>query len=187
VSGAKALIDHAMAAWDDAYTQAAKTFWGRLSSARQRGLAHQLLRHEVLRGDVHLTWLLKKENATYCYGLNRFLTKLVLLAYELITRRNAQSDIPVADRPSEQPIVLTSHRLSDLPSAVTAHACDPTHVDDEACPNHAHKASVVHSSGLLASVELGTYHVLVLRHGLQPAELFGGAAQREQIMPIDWI
>lgn len=182
-------VDAALAVWHDAYVQAADDYWRRLRTAQRDALTRTWLRDEVQRRELHLTWVLTGERPTYCYGLSLFLTTLVLHVYARASGRDPRADAPAAGGPDKQPIVLMRHRLHELPSADLAHRCAGAALLPSPCSEHLHRVQVHNARaapGAASPVPLGDYHVLVVRHGLEPAPLYGGAAQREQIMPIDW-
>lgn len=147
----------------------------------------QMLRPEVREGNLHLTWLLRASRPTYCYGLNRFLVEIALLAYATKSKRTLRRKTWKFDSPiTDLPIVLVAHDLATIESAdESIHKCDPTKA--ELCHQHPHVATVRPAVSTARKVRrTRKFDLVVVRHGLRPAALFGGDPVREQRMPY-WL
>ena len=115
------------------------------------------------------------------------MTELVLRAYASTERvgRDYDGDSPAHDDPAVQPIILKGHRVDFIRSKSPLHACGSTdaHGKRELCDSHLHTVTVTVPTG--ASATLEEYHFVLLRHGLDSANLFGGAKESYQLMPDD--
>jgi hypothetical protein len=180
------------AAWvarDRACVDVAHDFWNAVSEAQRSAIARLLLRREALTGSVHLTWLLRGERATACYALNRMLVELVLLAYvhfasgPLRQRRDLSGPPIAGGGASIQPVVVPGYQMAELESAATQHACG---AEKSPCHRWPHHVSVSPSGGGRAQ-RLGTYDIVIVRHGVAGAPAFGGARQPIQTLPSGWL
>jgi hypothetical protein len=168
--------------WGGLYASRARAVWKSMSGGDRNRAAIALLRDEVLDGRLQLTWVHRDRDAVHCYGLNRFVTEFLLLAYAL---HKGKKEIypdpkePLVWDPKSIPIALSGHEIHSITSLDT-HECDPKKPAD--CHARLHEVKFAHANTDTVSLE-GNYHVIVVRHGVDSRPLFGGAPDIEQLMP----
>lgn len=154
--------------WHAAYATAVDQIWQGWSESQHSELLSRVIRDQ---DRVHLTWLLSSPVPTFSYGLNRLLTLLVLRLHELATKRPYWcADIGQVN--GDKPIVITGARLECV--EVVGAGVFSAYVSST---QGAHTSISPH-------VHLGDFDIVVIRHGIEPAPLFGSPPISEQIMPF---
>lgn len=168
----------ALKRWHQAYTGAANRIWASWSLRNRSQAQNAVLRTDV---DLEVTWLTTDDYAGFSYPLNRLLTLLVARLHA-----RASSRPLVAKTPQERfnvhgrPVLCSGLRIDHV--VPNAHSCsDPT-----VCHGKVHRVHVIDllAPTGIAPQPLGNFEVLVIRHGLKSARLFGDAQVPEQTVPF---
>ncbi len=173
-----ASIDATFQHWHDAYERAVNEVWSRWNSATKEheAVAKAVLRPEVineLTGSpgprVTVRWVIRESTPAYTYGLNRFLSLLVLRLMALL--QGADHGRPHT--------LLTQHEIH----AISPH---PPHV---CSGNPAGCYAIVHDVLLRNVVTHASvwnqFDLILIRHGQEASPLLGGASVPEQQVPFD--
>jgi hypothetical protein len=168
----------ALERWHEAYVLAADRIWTSWTSSQRSKAQKAVLRTDV---EIEATWLTNDDYAGFSYPLNRLLTLLVARLHASATSRPLVANTP-RDRfhVHARPVLCSGLRIDHV--VPTGHSCS----DPNVCHGKVHR---VHVNDLLAPVAtppqpLGNFEVLVIRHGLDPAQLFGNAQVPEQTVPF---
>jgi hypothetical protein len=180
----RARREKALRSWNEHYTRQARDVWSKLQSHEQRLLVGKLLRPEVLRQEVTLTWVQRDKDTTYCYPLNRFITELVIQSYALHRLQDPWPDATsvassvLHDKP---PVTLVGYELEAI-SGYNGHSCSPS--EPHKCHGRRHAVRFKRfPNGIHAHEQ--NYDVIVIRHGIDadPCFRLGPAPDMEQLMP----
>jgi len=171
------LIPSVLADWHDAYENAVLEVWNGWDMAEQTAVADAVLRPELctyLRNGegVRVLWVMREATPGFVYGLNRFLSLLIL---RLIDRLNA--------RPAGPPVgLLCEHEITAIRPAVATHVCG----NPATCYSQQHGVDLT-PVGALAGLPLlrDRFDLILVRHGQEPTPLLGGASVPEQQVPFD--
>jgi len=161
--------------WHDAYEQLAGAIW---ASWQSSGTLSQ--KAGVLFPDIRATWLVGAESPGYCYGLNRLLCLLVAKLHAMQWGRPETGGRTGSFVLTGDEVVLYDAKLRSV-TAVNGHVCS------DRCNGLEHEIHVSGGSAFASAGphRLGTFDVLVIRHGVAPKPLFaGGAPIPEQLVPM---
>jgi hypothetical protein len=132
----------------------------------------------ILKSRVEATWVVATSTLTYSYGLNRLLSILVARLHAHRTGRDAYHAKAGAVPANE--VVLFGFELDSVqPTTAGSHACG------SGCYGHEHEVFVRGRSHRSKPISLGTFDVIVARHGVDQNPLFAPAPVSEQLVPYD--
>ena len=156
--------------WHDAYEQLAKAVEAHWAVSPPP---------PVLKDGVDATWILGGATPSYCYGLNRLLSLLVAKLHAQARGRPVQSDLAAATGSKGIiPVMLTDCVVTNV-GPVRHRSCST------ACQLRPHRVWVQPVPSAASPTLLGTFDLLVVRHGVDQLPLFsGGAPVPEQIVPM---
>lgn len=163
-----------MAAWHDAFATEVNTWFAALSRsslAALQQIAADVLRPELLSGQMAVTWVYKEASPGYAYALNRYLT-LVLQALTLVQASSGL--LPRVD-------VFAEHEVVQIKPSQSGHRC----TSPATCWGVPHDVTL-QAVPAGAKVCVNDVQLIIVRHGALPDPLLAGAAVREQMTPFDF-
>ena len=166
-------ISLAMQTWHDAFASEVSKLFAHLNLVaitQLRQLAADILRPEILSGQLSVTWLYKDATPGYAYALNRYLS---LVIQELALIDANQFGVRAVQ-------VLDSHEIVAISPTYSTHSCSTS----AGCFGIPHDV-VLQSSTTKAKKPINDVGLIVVRHGAMPDPLLAGAAIREQMTPFD--
>lgn len=162
----------ALRRWSQAYDEQCEKVWREWN---QDGLV-EVLAQDVLRSavTVHLTWVVGGEVPGFSFGLNRLLTNLMLRLHAYRTSRELHGRTPRSPD-GQRPVILLGQRIARVDPV--AHRC----VDGRQCYGLLHTVYCGEQDHL---TKIGEFQIVVVRHGIDQAPLFGTAPVPEQSTPF---
>jgi hypothetical protein len=171
-------ITEARKRWDDTYDGVVAhvlTGWG---ASTVTAVARTVLRPELqsyLSGSpgTSVLWIMREAVAGYAYGLNRLLSSFIA---QLIRSEDART------KPASPVGSLKQHEIIAIAPQRTrrgTHACRVP----EQCYAEPHNVQIA-PAGTTSSFG-DTYDLILVRHGMKPEWLLGGASVPEQYLPFD--
>jgi hypothetical protein len=176
-------IEEALAYWHKEYEHVAQEVWGRWRPQDRKDLVENVLRKEVrnyLRGSgqpaVKVQWIIRDENPTFAYGLNRLLCLLVL---NLMEHAKLKDDDDAATS-AVVPVLMKSTEIATI-TPLRTHACSG---QPALCYGHPHEVVLAdRASG--KTLQPAMFDLILIRHGQKPFPMLGGASVPEQQVPFD--
>ncbi len=172
-------IGDALAYWHEQFVLAVDQVWTGWSVLEQSTVANLVLRTEVVNylqrrtgTSTSVQWVIRESVPTFSYGLNRFLSFLVL---RMMQHLRSQAPVPAV----VPPIFLTRHQISQI--TPVGHTCNHA---PEFCYARMHDVELTDLDAR-TSYSCGPYDLIVIRHGQDPSPLLGGASVPEQQVPFD--
>lgn len=136
---------------------------------------------KLLRPNIHATWLVGSNTPGYCFGMNRILSGLVSRLHEWQTKRPLNDgETALANNNA---IRIWNARVTDV-APTNGHACG------HGCYDQHHHVNVkvvdkkVVGSGL-GNFNIGSFDVIVIRHGVNQKPFFGSVTAAVQAIPFD--
>ncbi|MGK8198468.1 NAD(P)-binding protein [Burkholderia cepacia] len=170
-------IGESLAYWEDTYAKAVHEVWGGWRKADRDMLAMKVLRPEILSGlgggtatQVRLLWVCEGRTLTFAYGLNRFLSLLLLRLME---------HLQGAAVASVNPVLRTQHKISKI-APKPGHTCTGFSAH---CYTHMHEVTFQRLDG--GKPWTRDFDLIIVRHGQDHSSILGGAAVPEQQIPLD--
>jgi hypothetical protein len=160
-------------AWHRAYAELAQDIFATWTRA---GIVQDIA-NKVLRFPGQLTWLFAGAVPGYCYGLNRLLVLLVLRLYAL-----------QHSRPFQSPAMTGLNAVIRSEAALLEVRPEPgslAHTCGEDCYGIAHEVFAL-DPATLSTGSIGTFDVLVIRHGIDSKPYFTSAPVTEQVTPFGY-
>lgn len=162
--------------WHEAYEALADEVWRSWSATRSRPTQLALLNPAV-----HVTWLVSGETPGYAYGLNRLLAILVARLHALHGSRPRSLSLSTGLAPTGNEVCLNGFKLEQVVPKGQPHTCG------QGCYGIEHEVIVCAAPPRVAPSlhSLGSFHVIVVRHGARPQPLFSDSPVSEQLVPFD--
>lgn len=164
--------------WHAAYEAFVDDIWNGWSHTEKYGFASKLLRQ-----DVRATWLMGGEVPPYCYGLNRLLALLVARLCTFRTNRRLHADS--ATDFAGDPVVVRNHKLDRVAPVDPGHVCQPKRRFQCYGVHHLAHLRPSGSTTPSATVTLGPFDLIMVRHGVKQEPLFGSAPIWDQVVAFD--
>lgn len=167
--------------WHEQYERLVARIWSTWTTEQRHAIASRLL-----RPNINLTWILGGDVPDFCFGLNRLLTMLVLNLHAEQSSRDLQTaqarDHDYAEPADE--VIVRGHWLQMVtPTEEGSHICG----EPKGClgkPHTVHVASDLVPAPSSRWKQLAPFHLVVVRHGVDQAPLFGRQPIKEQIVPF---
>ena len=172
-------IEQALEYWHHEFELAVHEVWTSWTPTDQSLVVHTVLRPEVINGQqaippagaIKISWITNESAPSFSYGLNRFLSQLIL---EMIASLH-QADIGTAVSPTFR----TRHTITAIdpvfPHTCTCHA--------PSCYAKQHGVWITDLAS--ATKQREVFDLILIRHGQEPSPLLGGASVPEQQVPFD--
>lgn len=169
--------------WHQEYEALVNHYWSQTPDEELDWQYLNVIRSDVRDASVKLTWLLRQGYFTVCYPLNRVLVLWVLRLYARgIGRKlstNGQTENAALD---DEAILMVGFEIAKVSSGKKAHVCG-TRV---ACDGQEHLVLVRDLSKPADTPRiLGSFHEIVIRHGVVPDPLFAHSSRRIHLRSQD--
>lgn len=160
--------------WHNDYEAIVNEAFASMPADELRWQRQNILRKEVQREDLILTWIMKGLHPSVCYPLNRLLTLWILRLYaESVGRIPHFQRTADVKRPLDtEAIIISGYEIQKIHAYSAAHACG----ERSDCFGNQHMVHVSRSDRLGAPTLLGTFHEIVLRHGVKRERIFSRSA-----------
>jgi hypothetical protein len=155
--------------WHAHFNRLLSDFFGALDTAVIDQISKGIFRPEIIEQSLRVTWILRNSCLSYCYGLNRLLSTLLLHLYAHQCKCKPVGQVGSAN-PFVDCVVLSGGTIESIqPNALEQHPnCEALDV----CYGQEHMIRLRSDSDSTASISL-VADVIIIRHGLSSKPLFG--------------
>jgi hypothetical protein len=175
------LIEQALLSWENAYKKVVWDLWSGWQTAEQKAIASAVLRPEVLAflensagRRTRVLWMIRESTPGFTYGLNRFLSLLVVELMKIVADGNIVGTSFGR---------LESYEIGTItPDPTTSHSCGNP-AGCYARMHHVELNPVGEPPGRPVLQE--DFDLILVRHGQETSPLLGGASVPEQQVPFD--
>lgn len=167
--------------WHSDYEAMVDQLWASLTDAEIEWQCQTVIRPEVLRGKLSLTWILRTNCPSVCYPLNRFLTAWVLRLYARISSR-PRLGLPGVQPSGGDAIIVTGYEIARVVPSQKSHDCS----DRRNCFAQGHHV-YLSPVGSTKSFLFSEFHEIVLRHGVSPNPMFKRSAKKLMLRSSDMV
>lgn len=158
--------------WHDSYKRSVENYCSALKSYQLQNIATDILRPEVLSGNLSAYWIYRDKTPGFGYGLNRFLTLIIgYLIENRFVREISNNAFPIDIN------IMPNYKIATI-SPSRPHRCGKSNT----CRKTPHHVGLVNLDGDDKSIP--NADLIIIRHGSIPKPiLYGRAPVPEQMIP----